>query len=216
MPSSPSEFRFLDTDTGRRVDLTLHRGALKSVEIVDARGLPLSGAVIFESVGDRLVNTFSSDATGRAEVQFPPSDAAVLLVVPRSGSFVFHRVTAVDRAAASIRIRVPDPAASLDLKTETTEHQPIRDIYFLVRYDGETIPLDLLMQLARFGLDFHTGPDGTTRVANLPPGLYELWPYMSAADPRSLMAGMDAPAPLRIAVVPGENAATLTFRPYHR
>jgi hypothetical protein len=217
MPSEPTEFRFLDTDTGRRVDLTLHRGHSKSVEIVDARGLPLPGAMIFESVGDRLVNTFSSGATGRAEVQFPPLESAVLLVAPAGGSFAVHRVTGADRDMPSIRIVVPDPAASLDLKTETTEHQPIRDVHFLVRYDGETIPLDLLMQLAqRFGLDFRTGGNGTTRIGNLPPGLYELWPYVTAADPRSLMAGMDVPAPLRIAVVPGDNAATLTFRPKHR
>jgi hypothetical protein len=217
MPSDPTEFRFLDTDTGRSVDLTLHRGHIKSVEIVDARGLPLPGAVIFECVGDRLVNTFSGGATGRAEVQLPPLESTVLLVVPASGSFAVHRVTSVDRDLSSIRIVVPDPAASLDLKTETTEHQPIRDVHFLVRYDGETIPLDLLMQLAqRFGLDFHTGADGTTKVGNLPPGLYELWPYLSAADPRSLMSEIDVPAPLRIAVVPGDNAATLTFRPKHR
>ena len=217
LPSDAQRFRTAESDAARSVDLILRRGQSKRVNIVDARGLSLANAVIFEMVGDRLLNVFSCDATGQADVQLPAAENPVLLAVPPSGSFAVHRVTSVDRDLTSIRIVVPDPIATLDLKTETTDHQPVRGVHFLVRYDGESIPFDVLMQLAqRFGLDFQTGSVGTVKISNLPSGMYELWPYMTVDEARSLMLANELPAPLRMAIVAGDNAATLTFRPKHR
>ena len=47
---------------------------------------------------------------------------------------------------------------------------------------------------------------------NLPSGFYELWPYEKASEVDPVMAGTEAPFPLRIALVAGPNAVTLTFR----
>src|SRR5262249_55950879 len=125
---------------------------------------------------------------------------------PAGGSFAIHRVSPVDRDSVVIRVNVSEPVASLELKTETTEHKPVRDVQFMVRYDGESIPIDVLMQLPAF----RTGADGTGTVSNLPLGLYELWPFARLTNVQ------DAPAPLRIALTPGVNSATLTFRAAHR
>jgi hypothetical protein len=217
LPSDASQFRLVENENLRRVDLTLHRGVMTNVEVVDCRGVPLAGASIVAALGNAMIGRAISDSGGRASVQLSVSGSSVLFVVPASGSFAIHRVSAMDREQPSMRIAVPDPAASLELKTETTEHQPVRDVHFLVRYDGETIPFDLLMELAqRFGVDFKTGAAGSGTVANLPAGLYELWPYSNAADVQAVMAGVEAPAPLRIAVTPGPNSVTLTFRTKRR
>ena len=217
LPSDASQFRLVENENVRRADLTLHRGVLTNVDVVDSRGIPLAGASIVAALGNAMTGRVTSDSAGRASVQLPASGLPILFVVPPSGSFAIHRVTAIDRDRPSIRIAVPDPAASLELRTETTEHQPVRDVHFLVRYDGETIPFDLLMELAqRFGVDFKTGAAGSGTVANLPAGLYELWPYSNPADVQAVMAGVEAPAPLRIAVAPGSNSVTLTFRTKRR
>jgi len=210
LPSDASQFRLVENENVRRVDLTLHRGVQSSVEVVDGRGIPLAGAIIVVASANTITGRATSNDEGRASVQLPASGASVLFVLPASGSFAIRRVTAIDRDPPTIRIAVRDPAASLDLKTETTEHQPVRDVHFLVRYDGETIPIDVLMELAqRFAIDFKTGAAGSGTVANLPVGLYELWPFSKAADVQEII---EAPPPLRIAVTPGPNSVTLTFR----
>ena len=53
------------------------------------------------------------------------------------------------RDLPAMRIVIPDPAALLELKTETTEHKSVRDVHFLVRYDGENIPFNVLMELGQ-------------------------------------------------------------------
>ncbi len=93
------------------------------------------------------------------------------------------------------------------------DHAPIRDVHFLVRYDGETIPFEVMMRLAQSRvLEFQTGTDGVGTMSNLPPGMYELWPYAKMTDVDTLMSGMDVPAPLRVALGDGLTAATMTFR----
>jgi len=206
LPSDPAQFQLVENEELRRADLTLHRGKRMSIDIVDRRGVPIAGAALVAMLDAAMLARALSDGNGHAEVQLPVSGSPVMFVFPSTGSFAIHRVTSVDRDASAIRINVPEPAASLELKTETTEHKPVRDVYFLVRYDGENIPPDLLMNL----LPFKTGADGVGTITNLPLGLYELWPFAKATDIQ------DAPAPLRIALTPGPNSATLTFRAAHR
>ena len=206
LPSDPTQFQLVENEDLRRADVTLHRGKRITVDVVDRRGVPIAGAPLIAMVDGAILTRASTDGNGRADVQVPASGSPVMFVFPSTGSFAIHRITSVDRDASAIRINVPEPAASLELRTETTEHRPVRDVYFLVRYDGENIPPDLLMNL----MPFKTGADGIGTVANLPLGMYELWPYAKSTDIQ------DAPAPLRIALTPGQNSATLTFRTAHR
>lgn len=216
LPSDTAQFRVLESEVVHAADLTVRHGQTKNVEIVDRRGIPLPNAALLEVVDNVLVSSVASGGDGRAAVQVPASGSAILFIVPVTGSFAVHRISAIDRDSKSIRVAVSDPTAVLSLKTETTEHEAVRGVHFLVRYEGEIIPFDVLMQFAqRFGIVFETGADGTARIANLPPGLYELWPYAAMRDVAAIMAGSDVPAPLRIALVEGTNAATLTFRTEH-
>jgi carboxypeptidase family protein len=206
LPSDATQFQMVENEELRRADLMLRRGKRVAIDIVDRRGAPVAGAAVVAMLDSAMLARALSDGNGRAEVQLPPSGSPVMFVFPSTGSFAIHRVTSVDRDSSAIRINVPEPVASLELKTETTEHKPVRDVYFLVRYDGENIPPDLLLNL----MPFKTGADGTATIPNLPLGLYELWPFAKATDIQ------DAPAPLRLALTPGPNSATLTFRSAHR
>jgi len=207
LPSDAVEFRLVENEEARRADLTLHRGKRASVDVIDHRGVPIARAAVIATLDGAALARSVSDENGRAEIQLPASGSPVLFVIPAGGSFAVHRVTSIDRDSSVVRINVGEPSASLELKTETTDHRPVRDVNFLVRYDGESVPIDVLMQLP----PFRTGPDGTVTIAKLPLGLYELWPFA-----RTTTAQDTTPAPLRIALTPGVNSATLTFRPAHR
>jgi hypothetical protein len=213
LPSQPVSFRLLPTDAGRRVDLAVKRGGVLRLQVVDGRNVPLPAATVFETLDNRLLSVVRTSASGEAEVRMPANASVVLIVVPDAGSFAIRRLGSADREAGSARVVVPDPAASLELRTETSDHAPVRDVHFLVRYEGETIPFDVLMQFAQLrNLQFGTGEDGTALVSNLPPGLYELWPYAKMTEIDTLMAGVDIPPPLRVALSQGRSTATLTFR----
>ena len=212
LPATAVQFRLGENEELRRADFTLHRGQRMSVDVVDNHGVPIANAIVVATLDNAVTGRVSTDANGRAALQLAPSGSPVLFVIPASGSFAIHRVTTIDRDLPVVRVMVADGTASLDVKTETTEHQPVRDVHFLVRYDGENIPIDILMELGqRFGIDFATGARGSGTVKNLPVGLYELWPFASLSDVQT-MSAIDAPAPVRIAVAPGPNSATLTFR----
>jgi hypothetical protein len=216
LPADSVEFNLGDSEELRRVDLTLHRGQRMNVDVVDGHGVPVANAIVIVTLDSAVTSRGTSDSNGHAALQLSPAGSPVLFVIPTGGSFAIHRVTTLDRDLPALRIVIPEPAASLELKTETTEHKAVRDVHFLVRYDGENIPFNVLMELGqRFGIDFATRADGTGTVANLPLGLYELWPFANAVEAQT-MAAVDVPAPLRVAITPGVNSATLTFRTKRR
>jgi hypothetical protein len=213
LPADDTTFALSPTDVGRSVDLRLKRGAAVHVAIVDQRGTPLANAEVFETADNALLAVTRTSPAGEADLSVPAAGSAVVIVAPVTGSFAIRRVGSADRDAGSVRIAVPDPAASLELRTETTEHASVRGVHFLVRYDGETIPYDVLMHFAqRLNLRFETGDQGVGLISNLPPGLYELWPYAKMSEVDMLMAGMDVPPPLRVTLTQGTSAATMTFR----
>jgi Carboxypeptidase regulatory-like domain len=178
LPSDETTFALSANDAGRSVDLKLKRGSALHVAVVDQRGVPLPNAEIFETADSALLTVMRTSSAGEADLSVPAAGSAVLIVAPVTGSFAIRRVGSADREAGSVRISVPDPAASLELRTETIEHASVRGVHFLVRYDGETIPYDVLMHFAQLlNLRFETGDQGTGLISNLPPGLYELWPY---------------------------------------
>ena len=214
LPSDETTFALSQTDVGRSIDLKLKRGTTLHLMVADQRGVPLPNTEVFETVDNALLAMLRTSPSGEADVSVPTSAGSVVLIVaPVTGSFAIRRAGSADREAGSLRIVVPDPIASLELRTETTEHASVRGVHFLVRYDGETIPYDVLMNFAQLlNLRFETGAQGTGLISNLPPGLYELWPYAKMSDVDMLMAGMDVPPPLRVALTQGPSSATMTFR----
>jgi hypothetical protein len=213
LPSEPVAFALAPTDTEHHADLRLRRGTAIRVSVVDRNGVPYPMAVLFESVDNVVVNTLETDASGNADVKMPENGSVVLIAVPASGSFAIRRIGAADREARAVRVKVAEGTAILEIKSERVDHVPVRDVQFLVRYDGETIPLEVLMRLTQWRVfSFQTGHDGVGKISNLPPGMYELWPYAKMTDVDALMSGMDVPAPLRLALGEGQTTATMTLR----
>jgi Carboxypeptidase regulatory-like domain len=214
LPGEPVAFSLSTTEADHFAELRLRKGTSIRVSVVDRHGVPYPNAVLFESVDNVLVNTLETGPSGDVDVKLPDGGGSILLIaVPISGSFAVRRIGAADREARTVRINVSDGTGAMEIKSETTDHVPIRDVHFLVRYDGETIPFEVLMRLAqRRVLEFQTRADGVGRVANLPPGVYELWPYGKMSEVDTLMSGMDVPAPLRLALGEGLTTATMTFR----
>jgi hypothetical protein len=213
LPSEPVAFALSPTDTEHYADLRLRRGTAIRVSVVDRNGVPYPMAVLFEAVDNAVVNTLETDASGNADVKIPENGSVVLIVVPASGSFAVRRIGAADREAQAVRIKVAEGTAILEIKSERVDHVPVRDVHLMVRYDGETIPLEVLMRLTQWRIfAFQTGDDGVGKISNLPPGMYEFWPYAKMTDVDALMSGMDVPAPLRLALGDGQTTATMTFR----
>lgn len=213
LPSEPVAFALSPTDTEHPADLRLKRGTSIRVSVVDRNDVPYPMAVLFEAVDNVVVNTLETDGSGNAVVKMPENGSVVLIAVPASGSFAVRRIGAPDREAGAVRVKVADGTATLQIKSERADHVPVRDVHFMLRYDGETIPLEVLMRLTQWRIfAFQTGDDGVGKISNLPPGMYELWPYARMADVDALMSGMDVPAPLRVALGGGETTATMTFR----
>src|SRR5205814_10305984 len=107
-----------------------------AIDVRGRQGLPIAGAALIAMLDSSMLTRALSDGNGRIELQLPESGSPVIFVFPSSGSFAIHRVTSVDRDSSAIRINIPEAVASLELKTETTDHKPVRDVNFLVRYDG--------------------------------------------------------------------------------
>src|SRR5207248_7456450 len=136
LPADSVQFNLGDSEELRRVDLTLHRGQRMNVDLVDSHGVPVANAIVIGTLDGGVTSRGASDANGRATFQLSPAGSPVLFVIPTGGSFAIRRVTTLDRDLPALRILVPEAAASLELKTETTEHKAVRDVHFLVRYDG--------------------------------------------------------------------------------
>jgi hypothetical protein len=214
LPSEPVAFALSPTDMEHVTELRLKKGTSMRVSVVDRNGVPYPRAIVFEAVDNVLVNTLETGPSGDVEVKMPENGGPVVLIaVPASGSFGVRRIGAADREAHAVRINVADGRATLEIKSERADHVPVRDVHFLVRYDGEIIPYEVLMRLTQWRIfEFQTGAEGVGTIPNLPAGLYELWPYAKMTDVDMLTSGMDVPAPLRVALGEGLTSATMTFR----
>lgn len=196
---------------GADARVVLERGLVRHVRVVGSDNAPVAGAVVACATGSALRSTAVTDEEGRAEVA-TPIGSATLFAIPKEGSFAFRRIGSDDR---SIRIDVPAAAASLEVATLTTEGQPLSGIAVLMRYNGEVVPPELGREIERQqGIAMKTDDAGRIRLAPVPRGVYELWPYRSPAEADALLASVSAlEAPANVNVVTGENRVTIRFRP---
>jgi hypothetical protein len=63
------------------------------------------------------------------------------------------------------------------------------------------------------GSNLQTDAGGTTRLAHIPTGTYEFWPYRTPEEVEALLVSSIAvEAPITVNVVTGENKATVRFQ----
>lgn len=209
----PVRFAIDETEKEHRLDVTLPRGLTREVVVLDSHGALLADASVVCAEGDTVRSVARTDAAGRASAVLPADPATTLYVFPANGSLAVRHLER-EPAAGTIRIGVPPPAAALEINTLTTTGAPLPEVALLMRYNGEVVPPSVAAELRkRQGSTLETDADGSTRLANIPTGTYEFWPYRTAEEAEALLVSSIAvEAPITVHVVTGENKATVRFQ----
>ncbi|MEA2571697.1 MAG: hypothetical protein QOI24_3698 [Acidobacteriota bacterium] len=208
-------FALVESDREKVIDVVVREGLARTFDVRDPHGTPATNALLVVASDGHLRATTSTDMQGRAEIATPVDEQSTLYVFPREGSLVIRPLTsAIDDAATTTRIIVPAASSSLELATLTTDGGAIPDVSLLMRYNGELLPPEVAAELQRQqGIAFATDEHGIAKLANIPAGVYEFWPFRSEAEASALVASASAiSAPIVVNVVTGENKATVRFR----
>ncbi|HKO02376.1 MAG TPA: carboxypeptidase-like regulatory domain-containing protein [Thermoanaerobaculia bacterium] len=208
-------FTLGENDREKNVDVIVREGIARTFDVRTPHGTPSSGALLVVASDGHLRATAYTDVQGRAELATPGDEASTLYVFPKEGSLVIRPLAAsLDDAATTERIIVPAANASLEVATLTTDGGALPDVSLLMRYNGQLLPPEVAAELQRQqGVAFGTNENGIARLANIPAGVYEFWPYRSEAEASALLASASAlSAPIVVNVVTGENKATVRFQ----
>jgi hypothetical protein len=209
----PLHFAIAADEKEHRVDVLLPRGRSRDVLVLDRTGAPLAGAAVVCAEGNRVRSVAQTDAAGRATTVLPREAESTLYVFPANGSLAVRHLDR-EPGDGAIRISVPPPAAALEINTLTTTGAPLPEVALLMRYNGEVVPPAVANELRKQqGSTLETDADGSTRLANIPTGTYEFWPYRTPEEAEALLASsIAAEAPITVNVVTGENKATVRFQ----
>lgn len=197
------------------VRIALDRGVPSEVTVVSHDGTPLSRAEVLCVSGPHVLSRAITGADGRALIA-TPAEASILYVVPEQGSFAVKRL---DRTLPSSRrrpefISVPEGTASVRINTLAATGKPIPGMFVMMRHNGETIPPEVTDEMdRRQGIQLRSSDTGQIRLAHVPVGSYEFWPYHSDDEVADIVdtAGA-ADAPIKVQVLDGENTVTVRFR----
>lgn len=211
--SEPVEFDLQDADADRELSFPLERGAERRIVVLDGDDVPIGNAVVAETAAGRFLGIRTTDFSGKLSYQLGDREERTLFIVPPNGSFAVARLRGSGQPEAAMqRVVVPSPLATLDVTTRTRAGSVVANIWFLLRYNGEVVPLEVMQILDRVqGLKFFTGTTGSRRLSNMPLGTYELWPALGGADAKAILANAGPAAPVRLELARGENSAVLTF-----
>ncbi|HEY0141627.1 MAG TPA: carboxypeptidase-like regulatory domain-containing protein [Thermoanaerobaculia bacterium] len=209
------DWRFSLADADRVVtrDLHLERSETRrAVAVVDARGIPLPATSVLLASPRGFRDVGRTDAAGRLLVPlFSGEERGLFFAVPRSGSLGFARFAA-SAGSDLLTIQVADGTASLEIRTESLDGDPIPRVPVLMRIDGVAIPIDVYSALRQHqGVPLQSDERGRLLIPRLPPGHYELWPWTNRHDLELLYSGSMPPAPVRMTLVAGHQTAILKF-----
>lgn len=204
-------FEFTADGQTKDVVIALTPGDRFPVLVTAPDGTPIAGASIIQTE-----NLFGqppvTDANGQADVAVNSSSGALLMVVPKTGSFALYRIPAgVEIPKDPVQIVVKPATASVTITTvDDSTSLPIRNANILVRYDGEFIaPFLGRLYGGLRGISFTTNQQGQFLWLDLPAGTYEFWPYGSLDEAADIMAHQ----PRAAAVLPaGTGSYSITMR----
>lgn len=213
LPADPIPFTLDDARPEHEARVVLRRGAAQELDVTTAAGAPIAGATVIPWTAGLPLQLYATDAAGHVRLQLPAA-ASTVFVFPREGSFaIAHPRPDGAAASASLPIVVPDGTASIELDAKSLSGAPIPDVIALMRVNGDLFPPDVLESLRRTqGVVLRSGSDGRLLLNHMPPGLYEFWPHGNLDEANAILANLGDAAPVQLAVRPGPNLATLTFR----
>jgi hypothetical protein len=192
------------------VDIELVRGQPRAVRVVDTHGTAIAGATLYASCDGHVKSTSATNAEGRADVALPAGDSScAIYVLPKEGSIAISPV----RGAEPLLIRVPEGSSSLRLALKSDKGEVFSAMSLLMKIDGAVVPPAIARLLGSRGFPLLTNDDGSVSLRHIPPGIYEFWPYRTAAEGQMLYeTAAEFDAPISMQVLTGENDATIRFQ----
>lgn len=206
------QFALGAADTHREVAVVLKTGQRRRIEVVDHHEAPSAGTTIVCVTNGEIRSVATTDAKGWADLATPLGEASTLYVLPHEGSLAVQRLDG-GRRDASLRIRVPPGTAAIDLLARVTDGAALPEVAFLVRFNGDIIPPEVVREMQRHqGVRLQTDERGVARLPNVPPGYYEFWPVRTDDEIVAIVdtAGAIAP-PISLNARVGENRVTVRF-----
>jgi len=204
------QYTFPESEKSRKVTMRLEASRAVQLTVTDERGAPLVGARVleFDDLVDRHIGGYT-DAAGAFPILVSEGQAIEAYVVPRDGSF---GVVQAKSGMENAHLRVPDGACRIVLHAVSDAGAPIPNVHVAIRYNGRVLPPEIIRAFgAMFGARYKSDKDGTIVFDHMPAGFYEFWPVGSVAELRAVAGGLGPQAPIKMAVTPGVNQATLTF-----
>ncbi|HEX6083912.1 MAG TPA: carboxypeptidase-like regulatory domain-containing protein [Thermoanaerobaculia bacterium] len=200
----PAPLKFELDGAHRDVVVTLDKGTRRTVEVIDARGAPVADARVLCVANNEVRASALTNAKGVVKLDMPADGDLLLYVIPREGSFLVQRV-----AADVIRVRIPAAGAAIDLVAKTIEGAAVPEVAFMMRFNGEVVPVDVVREMqAHQGGSLTTDDTGLARLPNVPPGFYEFWPFRTNAEADAILETAFEP-PIGFNARVGENRVTV-------
>jgi hypothetical protein len=191
------------------VELRIERGRNSIIRVVTRAGVPLRETSLIHAVDGVMQRTVVTNELGEALVPLPERAQSVIYAVPREGSLAVARVRP---NVETHTIVIPDAVASIELRTEDGEGEPIPNVRFLMRMDGEVIPPDIHRHVERLrGDPVVTDATGSMTMHHLPVAFFEFWPLRAYGEMQDVYASISESAPVQVPAKPGRNTATLRF-----
>ncbi|HYC60095.1 MAG TPA: carboxypeptidase-like regulatory domain-containing protein [Thermoanaerobaculia bacterium] len=208
-PPSELVYTFADTEPIKNVTLRLEAAPFVPVTVVDARGNPIHAARVMDFIGNKRRGVGFTDANGAVGVQVSAGETRDVYVIPRDGSLGFLQIRS---GSEKETVRIADGVCRIVLQMESEKHAPIPNVWVAIRYNGVTLPEELISTLVSRGARVRSDAQGRIVLDHMPPGVYEFWPVGSPAELRLVAAGDGSQeAPVKVTAVAGENMAVMTF-----
>ena len=179
----------------------------RTAKVIDSSGTPVPGAQAFFGFGANVGLLELSDEGGNVPL---PEGTGTLFVVPATGSFAFRNIAADEHGP--IVVSVPPGSGVLAITSQSTKHDPIPYIVFVLRVNGTLLPPAVVGRLATTqNLPFRTDSDGHAILTRLPAGRYDIWPVRSRGDLDRVYAGFAGEPAATVLVSTSPQTVALTF-----
>lgn len=217
VPAAPISADIVGPSGDRRLDFRLKKGKTIPLQVRDADGRALAGALVMDdcaAVAGR--RAFRTDERGMLAL---PSTGGRhnLCVVALHGSFALTEVAAPDDAQttpqAPVQITVPAPAVTMRIAAKTTSGLPVAQLGLLLVHNGRVVPLPVVHVLAELQRrSSRTDDRGELLLPGMPAGHYDLFVYSSDEDAIALTMDRRGHAPVYSGyLAPGDAALEVTI-----
>jgi hypothetical protein len=210
--AEPVRIEIHSINDSKELKIVLARAVARHLRVATRLGSPVRQATIIQMRGDQLVGRFTTDDEGDSVVQAADESNDVVYALPKEGSFGVLRLRD-KRSQEAMQLVVPEGTASLELRAIDDRGDPIPNVRFLMRMDGEVIP-PAVTAFAEMVSGFRARTDarGVAMLEHLPPSFLELWPLRTRPEIQDVLASVSARAPVQIGLQPGKNSAVMTFQ----